>query len=79
MSDGLPPHDRLVLARAIVRRAVREAIQSVVDEPNFPDRPRLGVDMMTAKVLDSLERPALHNAVRILGGDQAPVLDSAGG
>lgn len=77
MSD-LAPNDRLRIARSIVQRAVREAIQSVIDEPDFPHRPRLAGDMMTAKVLDSLERPALRNAVRILGGDQSSALDAAG-
>jgi hypothetical protein len=76
--SGLSKEDRMNMARAIVRRAVREAIQAVVDEPDFPDRPRLATDMMTAKVLDSLERPALRNAVRILGGDESPALDATG-
>lgn len=68
MAEELAAEDRLKLARVIVRRAIQEALESIFSDPRFSGHRALGLEMMTARVLDSLERPATRNAVRILGG-----------
>jgi hypothetical protein len=67
----LAEEDRLKLARAIVRRAIQEAVEATLHEGGLNlagnARSSLLAEMVTARVLDSLERPALRNAVEILG------------